>query len=138
MNVNDLVNALDTISNGRVKAGADRPGTNPFVVTKTSHLPGKAVTETPGLVVGNPDGEIKKIAVLMTLTESAIELAGASGVDALVVHHPVADAASSGGVLLKTYLELYNLAVLELHEAFHGLHPGIAYLHGHNAAHVDI
>ena len=134
MNVTDLVNALDTITNGRVRAR----GANPFVVTKTSHIPGKAVTETPGLVVGNPEAEIKKIAVLMTLTESAIELAGACGVDALVVHHPVADAASSGGVLLKTYLELYNLAVLELHEAFHGLHPGIAYLHGHDAAFADI
>ncbi|MCG8532221.1 MAG: Nif3-like dinuclear metal center hexameric protein, partial [Desulfovibrionales bacterium] len=106
MNVSDLVLALDTISNGRVLGGDHRPCANPFVVTKSSHIPGKAVTETPGLVVGNPDATIKKIAVLMTLTESAIELAGASGVDAMVVHHPVADAASSGGVLLKTYLEL--------------------------------
>ena len=138
MYVKDLVNALDVISNGRVLAGDKGPGTNPFVVTKTSHLPGKAVTETPGLVVGDPHGKIKKIAVLMTLTESAIELAGACGVDALVVHHPVADAASSGGVLLKTYLELYNLAVLELHEAFHGLHPGIAHLHGHDASYANI
>ena len=30
----------------------------------------------------------------MTLTESEIELAGATGVDAIVLHHPVADAAS--------------------------------------------
>jgi hypothetical protein len=76
------------------------------------------------------DQEIKKIAVLMTLTESGIELAGATGVDALVAHHPIADATNTGGVLLKTYLGLYNIAALELHEAFHGLHPGIAYLPG--------
>lgn len=74
----------------------------------------------------------------MTLTESAIELAGATGVDAIVAHHPVADAANSGGVLMKTYLDLYQVAVLELHEAFHGRHPGIAFLHGHDAAYVNI
>jgi hypothetical protein len=44
---------------------------------------------------------------------------------------PIADAANSGGVLLKYYLGLYNIAVFELHEAFHGLHPGIPFLHGH-------
>jgi hypothetical protein len=26
---------------------------------------------------------------------------------------------------------LYGIAVFELHEAFHGLHPGIAFVHGH-------
>ena len=36
-----------------------------------------------------------------------------------------------GGVPLKGYLSLYGLALFELHEPFHGLHPGIAYLHGH-------
>lgn len=138
--VRDLVEVLDRITGGRVlKSPQDTAsGKNPFVVTKSSNIPGKAVTETPGLVCGNMDQEIKKIAVLMTLTESGIELAGATGVDALVAHHPIADAANSGGVLLKTYLGLYNLAALELHEAFHGLHPGIAYLHGHRAYHVDI
>ena len=67
----------------------------------------------------------------MTLNESAIELAAATGVNVIIAHHPVADAASSGGVLLKYYLGIYNIAVFELHEAFHGLHPGIAFLHGH-------
>ena len=137
--IKDLVDALDTISGGRVVKEHDAlTGTNPFVVTKSSNIPGKAVTETPGLVVGDREQTIKKVAVMMTLTESAIELAGASGVDAIVAHHPIADAANSGGVLLKTYLDLYHLAVLELHEAFHGRHPGIAYLHGHDAAFVDI
>ncbi|MDY0092895.1 MAG: Nif3-like dinuclear metal center hexameric protein [Candidatus Vecturithrix sp.] len=138
--VRDLVEVLDKITGGRVlKSPQDlASGKNPFVVTKSSNIPGKAVTETPGLVCGNMDQEIKKIAVLMTLTESGIELAGATGVDALVAHHPIADATNTGGVLLKTYLGLYNIAALELHEAFHGLHPGIAYLHGHKAYHVDI
>lgn len=137
--VQDLVTALDTITGGRVFSSGDaRAGRNPFVVTKSSGIPGKAVTETPGLVWGNPDQPLKKIAVMMTLTESAIELAGATGVDAIVAHHPIADAANSGGVLLSTYLDLYRLAVLELHEAFHGRHPGIAFLHGHDAAYVNI
>ncbi len=67
----------------------------------------------------------------MTLTESEIELAGATGVDALVLHHPVAEAASSGGVPLRGYVNLYNLAIFEAHEAFHGRHPGIGVIHGH-------
>ncbi|MCP4720515.1 MAG: NGG1p interacting factor NIF3 [Desulfobacteraceae bacterium] len=139
MTIGDLEKALDVITGGRIMGSREAAtGTNPFVVTKSSNIPGKAVTETPGLVVGDPDQPIKKVAVMMTLTESAIELAGASGVDAMVAHHPIADGANSGGVLLRTYLGLYNLAVLELHEAFHGLHPGIAYLHGHDASFVDI
>jgi hypothetical protein len=137
--VKDLVAALDTITGGRViTCPGDVAGANPFVVTKSSHIPGKAVTEMPGLVCGDMNQPVRRVAVMMTLTESAIELAGASGVDAIVAHHPIADAANSGGVLLKTYLGLYHVSVLELHEAFHGLHPGIAYLHGHNAYHVDI
>ena len=137
--VRDLVATLDTITGGRVITSSDDlNGKNPFVVTKSSHLPGKAVTEMPGLVCGDMDQPVRRLAVMMTLTESAIELAGATGVDAIVAHHPIADAANSGGVLLKTYLGLYNVSVLELHEAFHGLHPGIAFLHGHNAWYVDI
>ncbi|MDT8379826.1 MAG: Nif3-like dinuclear metal center hexameric protein [Desulfotignum sp.] len=134
---NDLNVTLDTITRGRVSGDA-RAGKNPFVVTKSSGIPGKAVTETPGLVWGRPDQELKKVAVMMTLTESAIELAGATGVDAIIAHHPIADASNSGGVLLRTYLDLYNLSVFELHEAFHGLHPGIAFLHGHDAGYVNI
>ena len=74
----------------------------------------------------------------MTMTEISIELAGATGVDAIVAHHPIADAASCGGVTLKGYLDLYDIAALECHEAFHGLHPGIAYLHGHKVLKSDI
>jgi hypothetical protein len=131
--VADVNQALNVITNGRVIMKADVPfGTgNPFVVTKSSGIPGKAITETPGLVVGNPSAPVRKIAVGMTLTESAIELAGATGVDAIVLHHPVADAASSGGVPLRGYVGLYNVAVFEVHEAFHGRHSGIPILHGH-------
>jgi hypothetical protein len=67
----------------------------------------------------------------MTISEQDIELAAATGIDAIVAHHPIADGASSGGVTLRNYLDLYDIAVLELHEAFHGLHPGIPFLHGH-------
>lgn len=138
--VKDVVLALDTITGGRVIKGLESVVTcrNRFVVTKSSNIPGKAVTETPGLVFGDPEAQVRKLAVTMTLTESQIELAGALGVDAIVAHHPVADAANSGGVTLKNYLSLYNIAVFELHEAFHGLHPGIAFIHGHRAFRVDI
>ena len=137
--VKDVLTALDVITGGRlVKSPACFAGKNPFVVTKTSGIPGKAVTETPGLVWGDPDMELSRIAVMMTLTESAIELAGATGVNCLIAHHPIAEAANMGGVLAKDYLNLYGLAVIELHEAFHGLHPGIAWLHGSEAKKVYI
>jgi hypothetical protein len=138
--VADVTGALNVITNGRVIMKPDSPfGVgNPFVVTKSSNIPGKAITETPGLVVGNPKAPVRKVAVAMTLTESAIELAGATGVDAIVLHHPVADAASSGGVPLRGYVGLYNLAVFEVHEAFHGRHPGIAWMHGHAPFKADI
>ena len=131
--VADVLVALDVITGGRVIMKAETPfGTgNPFVVTKSSNIPGKAITETPGLIVGNPKMVVRKLAVGMTLTESEIELAGATGVDALVLHHPVAEAASSGGVPLRGYVGLYNLAIFEAHEAFHGRHPGIGVIHGH-------
>jgi len=131
--VKDLLQALDDLTNGRcVKTPADwAAGKNPFVISKTSNIPGKAITEIPGLVWGDPEMEISKIAVMMTLTESSIELAAATGVNAVVAHHPIADAANSGGVLLKFYLDVYKLAAFELHEAFHGMHPGIPWLHGH-------
>ncbi|WP_186304272.1 Nif3-like dinuclear metal center hexameric protein, partial [Staphylococcus epidermidis] len=103
----------------------------PFVIKKSSNLPGKEIIETPGLVYGDRNREVKKIAVTMTMTEGSIELAGATGVDAIVAHHPIAEAANSGGVTLKNYLDLYNISAFELHEAFHGLHPGIPFLHGH-------
>jgi hypothetical protein len=136
----DVLAALDKISGGRViKRAEDAFGLgNPFVVVKTSHLPGKAVAETPGLVVGNPKQLVRRLAVSMTLTESQIELAGATGVDAIVCHHPVADAASSGGVPLRGYVSLYHICIFELHEAFHGRHPGIALIHGHTPFRVEI
>lgn len=138
--VKDVLQALDDLSGGRcVKTPDDwSHGKNPFVVTKTSNIPGKAVTETPGLVWGDPDMPVKKIAVMMTLNESAIELAAATGVNVIVAHHPIADAANSGGVLLKYYLGVYGIAVFELHEAFHGLHPGIPFLHGHKPSFASV
>ena len=87
--------------------------------------------ELPGLVWGDPEMEVKKIAVCMTMTESVIELAAATGVDAIIAHHPACDASNSGGVLMKTYLGIYNLAFFELHEALHGTHTGIPWMHGH-------
>ena len=75
--VRDILKALDVITGGRVITDSfGYGGANPFVVTKTSGIPGKAVTELPGLVWGDPDMPVKKVAVMMTLTESAIELAG--------------------------------------------------------------
>lgn len=131
---------MDAITGGRIPPPGTPmvAGSHPFVVEKSSGLPGKAVLETPGLVVGSPDKHIAAIGIGMTLTESMIELAGAMGLDAIIAHHPVADAANSGGVPLKPYLELYNLALFELHEAFHGLHPGIAFLHGHRVLEKDL
>ncbi|MCF8011986.1 MAG: Nif3-like dinuclear metal center hexameric protein [Clostridiales bacterium] len=137
--VKDVSNALNTLTGGRVPQDGDLFSCkNPFVVIKSSSIPGKEVMEIPGLVYGDRDKKVKKLAVLMTLNESHIELAGSLGVDALVAHHPVADAANSGGVTLKNYLGLYDIALFELHEAFHGLHPGIPYLHGHKAFRSEI
>ncbi|HWI50544.1 MAG TPA: Nif3-like dinuclear metal center hexameric protein [Symbiobacteriaceae bacterium] len=138
--VRDVLSALDRITNGRVVQGIDElfTGRSRFVVTKTSHIPGKAVVETPGLVFGDPEAPVRKIALCMTLTESQIELAGALGFDLIIAHHPIADAANSGGVPLKGYLGLYGLAAMELHEAFHGLHPGLSFLHGHQAFRTEI
>ena len=135
----DVLSALSKITGGRtIRNAEDAFGVpNPWVVTKTSNIPGKAVVETPGLVCGDPSQPIRKLAVTMTVTESQIELAGATGINAIVAHHPVADAASSGGVPLRGYVGLYGVAVFELHEAFHGLHPGIALIHGHRPFRVE-
>lgn len=137
----DVLNALNVITGGRMIESVEMAKYNPdhpFVIMKSSGIHGKEVLEIPSLVYGPRDKEIKKIAVCMTMTELGIELAGATGVDAIVAHHPVADAASCGGVTLKNYLDLYQIAVFECHEAFHGLHPGIAYLHGHRVSKADI
>lgn len=138
--VKDLLSTLDTITRGRcVKTPLDfSTGKNPFVLTRSSDIPGKAITEMPGLIWGEMDMEIKKIAVMMTLTESAIELAASTGVNAIVAHHPIADGANSGGTLIKTYLDNYHLALFELHEAFHGLHNGVPLIHGHQPIFTSI
>ncbi|TYC19463.1 NGG1p interacting factor NIF3 [Micromonospora sp. MP36] len=131
----DVVAALDGLTGGRITSSDG--GRNPWVISKDSGIPGKAVTERPGLVWGATEKTVRRLAVAMTITEHHIELAHASGVDAIVAHHPIADAASSGGVALADYLSLYGVAVLECHEAFHGLHPGMAHLHGHRPFYVN-
>ena len=133
--VADLVDAVDAVTGGRLVR--DLSERNRWTISKSSGIPGKDVLELPGLLVGDPAAPVRHVALAMTLTEHDIELAGALGIDALVVHHTIADAASSGGVPLATYLGLYGLAVIECHEALHGLHVGIPYLHGHEAHHVD-
>jgi hypothetical protein len=133
--VRDVEAVLDRITGGRLSAppGPD----NPWHVLKSSGIAGKSVVETPGLVTGDPDAVVRRLAVAMSMTEHHIELARAMGVDLVVAHHPVADAASSGGVPLADYLTPYGVSVIECHEAFHGLHPGIAFLHGHEPFHHD-
>ncbi|MEH7304087.1 Nif3-like dinuclear metal center hexameric protein [Neobacillus drentensis] len=137
--IHDVLQALNVITKGRMVMDWSEiaKGSNPFVLTKTSNIPGKSVIEIPGLVYGDMNAPVKKIGVAMTMTECGIELASGMGLDLLVVHHPVADAANSGGVPFAQYLPLYNLSVIELHEAFHGLHPGLAYLHGHQKLKTD-
>ncbi|WP_408010080.1 Nif3-like dinuclear metal center hexameric protein [Pseudalkalibacillus sp. A8] len=138
--VADVLDALDLMTGGRVvkSPGDVTKGDHPFVMMKTSNLPGKGIMEMPGLVYGDCEKEVKKLAVTMTMTEGSIELAGATGVDAIIAHHPIAEAANSGGVTLKNYLDLYDLSAFELHEAFHGLHPGISFLHGHQVYRTEI
>lgn len=138
--VADVLDALDALTGGRViKTISDvTTGNQPFVIMKSSGIPGKEVLEMPGVVYGDLSQEVRKIAVTMTMTEGSIELAGATGVDVIIAHHPIADASNSGGVELKNYLDLYEIAVFELHEAFHGLHPGLSYLHGHKAYRAEI
>jgi hypothetical protein len=138
--VQDVLQALDDLTGGRCITGTESCANEKglYVITKSSDIRGKAVTEMPGLVWGNLDMPVARIAVVMTLTENAIELAAATGVNVIIVHHPIADAASTGGVLLKYYLDLYSITVFELHEAFHGLHPGIPFLHGHKPFYINV
>lgn len=138
--VGQVLEALNAISRGRMVMDWNEvtSGANPYVVTKTSNIPGKSVIEIPGLIFGDKRKPVSRIGVGMTLTESMIELASGMMLDLLVVHHPVADAASSGGVPFSDYLPLYGLALIEMHEAFHGLHPGLTLLHGHTKLKTDI
>lgn len=98
-----VVEALNTISKGRMVMDWNEitAGANPYVVMKTSNIPGKSVLEIPGLIFGDKHKPVSRIGVGMTLTESVIELASAMKLDLIIVHHPVADAASSGGVPLR-------------------------------------
>lgn len=139
-NVGQVVEALNTISKGRMVTDWNEvtSGNNPYVVTKTSNIPGKGIIEIPGLIFGDKQKPVSRIGVGMTLTESMIEMASALRLDVIVVHHPVADAANSGGVPFADYLPLYDLALIEMHEAFHGLHPGVTLLHGHRKLKTDI
>ena len=138
--VKDVLDSLNQITGGRMLTNLEELAlqNNRFVVVKSSNIPGKSVMELPTVIIGKYDKPVKKIAVMMTLTESAIELANATGIDLIIAHHPVADAANSGGVPLKSYFDLYDIALIEIHEAFHGLHPGLAYLHGHTPFKVEI
>jgi hypothetical protein len=138
--VMDVLEALNHISKGRMVMDWNEisSGSNPYVVMKTSNIPGKSIIEIPGLIFGDKHKQVARIGVGMTLTESMIELASAMNLDLIIVHHPVADAANSGGVPFADYLPLYGLALIEMHEAFHGLHPGLTLLHGHRKVKTDI
>ena len=138
--VGDVLKAMDVITDGRVLDPDENPllSHNHFVVTKSSGIPGKDVTEWPGLVYGNTQDKVLKIGVVMTITECVVELAGGMGINVLVAHHPLADAANFGGVALKNYCDLYKLNLIEAHEAFHGRHPGIALIHGYKVTKADI
>jgi hypothetical protein len=138
--VRDVLEAMKVITKGRVVGPEENPfsRSNPFIVTKSSHIPGKAITETPGLVYGRMEDRVRKIGVVMTINEAVIELAGGMDMNVLIAHHPFADAANFGGVLIKGYCDLYGLNVFEAHEAFHGRHPGISLLHGYKLEKVDL
>ena len=138
--IRDVLEAMKVVTKGRVIGPEENPFSrpNPFIVTKTSHIPGKAVTETPGLVYGRLDDQVKKIGVVMTINEAVIELAGGMGINVLIAHHPFADATNFGGVLIKDYCGLYGINVFEAHEAFHGRHPGISFLHGYKLEKLDL
>lgn len=138
--VRDVLKAMDIITKGRCLDPDENPmlSRNHFVVTKNSGIPGKAVTELPGLVYGNLDDKVAKIGVVMTISECVVELAGGMGINVLVAHHPFADATNFGGVPIKNYADLYKLNLIEAHEAFHGRHPGIALIHGYKVTKVDI
>lgn len=138
--VRDVLQALEIITMGRVIGPDENPFSNfkPFMVMKSSHIPGKSVMEIPGLVYGRLDDEVRKIGVVMTITEVVMELAGGIGINVIVAHHPFADAANFGGVLMRDYCNIYGINVIEAHEAFHGRHPGISFLHGYRLERVDL
>ena len=106
--VADIVNAMSVITGGRTVSSMEevKRGDHPFVILKSSGIYGKEVLEIPGLIYGDPNKEVKKIAVCMTMTELVIELAGATGVDAVVAHHPIADAARVTHAAQDIYLAL--------------------------------
>lgn len=55
--VHSVLMALDQISKGRmVKSWKEiTEGKNPYVVKKTSHIPGKSLIEIPGVIFGDAE-----------------------------------------------------------------------------------
>lgn len=45
--------------------------------------------DNSGLIIGNPDQEIKKIGVALDITPDAVEYAAKNGIELIVSHHPV-------------------------------------------------
>lgn len=132
--VRDVLNMLNHISKGKLVNSYEdfKFSKDSYAVEKSSVIDDESAEEMSGLIYGDPMMEVKKIAVVMTLTESAIELAAFTHVNVIIVHHPINEGDRQGSISYKNYLSLYNIAVFELHEAFHGLHPGIPWLHGYN------
>ena len=45
--------------------------------------------DNSGMLVGTPDGEVKKIGVVLDITSDAVDYAAQNGIDLIVSHHPV-------------------------------------------------
>lgn len=45
--------------------------------------------DNSGIIIGNPDAEVKKIGVVLDITCDAVEYAAENGIDLIVSHHPV-------------------------------------------------
>lgn len=45
--------------------------------------------DNSGMLVGTPDGEVKKIGVVLDITPQAIKYASENGIDLIISHHPV-------------------------------------------------
>ena len=84
--IHDVMQALNVITKGRMVMDWSEiaKGSNPYVLMKTSNIPGKSVMEIPGLVFGDMNAPVKRIGVAMTMTECGIELASGMGLDLLV------------------------------------------------------
>lgn len=60
--VGQVLEALNTISRGRMVMDWNEitSGTNPYVVMKTSNIPGKSVIEIPGLILAIKRNQSRK------------------------------------------------------------------------------